>query len=62
LDRRSVAQGPQKRFVLDGEAVVLGPDKHVGLHSRKHDEKVQFCAFDLLVEGGDHLRKLPLQL
>jgi ATP-dependent DNA ligase len=23
---------------------------------------VQFCAFDILVEGGDDLRKLPLHL
>jgi ATP-dependent DNA ligase len=39
----------QKRFVLDGEAVVLGVDGVDGvadfnaLHSRKHDHEVQFC-------------------
>jgi hypothetical protein len=32
------------------------------LHSRQHDEEVQFCAFDILVEGGDGLRKLPPHL
>jgi ATP-dependent DNA ligase len=26
------------------------------------DEEVQFCAFDILVEGDDDLRKLPLHL
>ncbi len=32
------------------------------LHSRKHDDEVQFCAFDILAEGGDDLRKLPLSM
>ena len=32
------------------------------LHSRKHDAEVQFCAFDILVEGEDDLRKLPLSM
>ena len=55
----------QKRFVIDGEAVVLGVDgvsDFDALHSRQHDEAVQLCAFDLLVEGDDDLRKLPLHL
>jgi bifunctional non-homologous end joining protein LigD len=55
----------QKQFVLDGEAVVLGVDgisDFNALHSRKHDHEVQFCAFDILAEGGDDLRKLPLHL
>jgi bifunctional non-homologous end joining protein LigD len=55
----------QTRFVLDGEAVILGVDGIAdfdALHSRQHDEEVQFCAFDILVEGGDDLRKLPLHL
>jgi ATP-dependent DNA ligase len=55
----------QKRFVLDGEAVMLGVDGIAdfnALHSRLHDHEVQFCAFDILVEGGDDLRKLPLHL
>jgi bifunctional non-homologous end joining protein LigD len=53
----------QKRFMLDGEAVVPGVDGIAdfnALHSRKHDHEVQFCAFDILVEGGDDLRELPL--
>lgn len=55
----------QKWFVLDGEAVVLGIDGVAdfnALHARKYDEEVQFCAFDILFEGGDDLRELPLHL
>jgi bifunctional non-homologous end joining protein LigD len=55
----------QRRFILDGEAVVLGVDgisDFNALHSRKHDDEVQLCAFDILVEGGDDLRKLPLSM
>jgi bifunctional non-homologous end joining protein LigD len=52
-------------FVLDGEAVLLGVDgisDFDGLHSRKHNQKVQFYALDILVSDGDDLRKLPLHL
>jgi len=53
----------QKQFVIDGEAVILGvggiSDFNV-LHSGKHNEEVLLCAFDLLAQGGDDLRKLPL--
>jgi ATP-dependent DNA ligase len=55
----------QKRFVIDGEAVILGVDgisDFNALHSGKHDEEVQLCAFDLLAEGDDDLRKLPLSM
>lgn len=55
----------QKRFVLDGEAVILGVDgisDFNALHSGRHNEEVQLCAFDILVEGDDDLRKLPLHL
>ncbi|GLR94157.1 MULTISPECIES: ATP-dependent DNA ligase [Bradyrhizobium] len=55
----------QKQFVLDGEAVVLGVDgisDFNALHSRKHDYEVQFCAFDILAEGGDDFRMLPLSM
>jgi bifunctional non-homologous end joining protein LigD len=56
---------PQKRFALDGEAVILGVDGVAdfnALHSRKHDREVQFYAFDILVEGRDDLRHLPLSM
>jgi ATP-dependent DNA ligase len=52
-------------FVIDGEAVLLGVDGRSdfnGLHSRKHDDEVQFYAFDMLVSEAEDLRKLPLTL
>ncbi len=52
-------------FVIDGEAVLLGVDGRSdfdGLHSRKHDEEVQFYAFDRLVSDGEDIRKLPLSM
>ena len=55
----------QQRFVIDGEAVILGVDgisDFDALHSGKHNEEVQLCAFDILAEGGDDLRKLPLSM
>ena len=41
-------------FVIDGEAVLLGVDGRSdfnGLHSRKHDDEVEFCVFDCLASG-----------
>jgi bifunctional non-homologous end joining protein LigD len=55
----------QKRFVIDGEAVILGVDgisDFNALHSGRHNDEVQLCAFDILAEGDDDLRKLPLHL
>jgi ATP-dependent DNA ligase len=55
----------QKRFVLDGEAVILGVDgvsDFDALHSGKHNDEVQLCAFDILVDSDDDLRKVPLHL
>ena len=52
-------------FVIDGEAVLLGVDgisDFDGLHSRKHDDEVQFYAFDILVSDGEDVRKLPLSM
>ena len=52
-------------FVIDGEAVLLGVDgvsDFNGLHSRRHDDEVEFYAFDMLVSDGDDLRKLPLSM
>jgi bifunctional non-homologous end joining protein LigD len=45
--------------------VLLGVDGRSdfdGLHSRKHDEEVQFYAFDRLVSDGEDIRKLPLSM
>ena len=52
-------------FVLDGEAVLLGVDGRSdfdGLHSRQHNDEVQFYAFDVLMSDGEDLRKLPLSM
>src|SRR4051794_6134012 len=52
-------------FVIDGEAVLLGVDgvsDFNGLHSRKHDDEVQFYAFDVLASAGEDLRRPPLSL
>jgi hypothetical protein len=54
-----------KQFVIDGEAVVLGVDgisDFNALHSGKHNDEVQFCAFDILALDGDDLRPLPLSM
>lgn len=54
-----------KRFVIDGEAVVLcldGMPDFNALHSGKHNGEVQFCAFDVLALDGDDLRDLPLSM
>jgi bifunctional non-homologous end joining protein LigD len=57
----------QTRFVLDGEAVILGVDGIAdfdALHSRQHDEEVQLCAFDISWRAATiplHLRKTSLQ-
>jgi bifunctional non-homologous end joining protein LigD len=45
--------------------VILSVDGISGfnaLHSGKHNEKVQLCAFDILVDGDDDLRKQPLPM
>jgi bifunctional non-homologous end joining protein LigD len=55
----------QKQFVIDGEAVILGVDGYSdwnALHSGKHNEEVQLCAFDVLAMDGDDLRDLPLSM
>ncbi|WP_249133709.1 hypothetical protein [Bradyrhizobium sp. AUGA SZCCT0182] len=56
---------PNTSFVIDGEAVLLGVDgisDFDGLHSRNHNDEVQFYAFDMLVTDGDDIRKLPLTM
>ena len=32
------------------------------LHSRKHDDEVQFYSFDIPVNDGEDLRRLPLSM
>ena len=33
-----------------------------GLHSRRHDDEVQFYVFDILTSDGEDVRKLPLSM
>ena len=65
LIREAALRNRQTSFVIDGEAVLLGVDGHSdfdGLHSRQHNEEVQFYAFDRLVADGEDIRKLPLSM
>jgi ATP-dependent DNA ligase len=55
----------RKQFVIDGEAVILGVDGRSdfnALHSRKQNQEVQLCAFDVLAIDGEDLRGLPLSM
>lgn len=54
-----------KRFVIDGEAVILGIDgvsDFDALHSGRENHEVQLCAFDVLAVDDDDLRDLPLSM
>jgi ATP-dependent DNA ligase len=54
-----------RQFVIDGEAVILGLDgisDFNALHSGRHNDEVQLCAFDVLAMDGDDLRRLPLSM
>ncbi len=52
-------------FVIDGEAVVLGPDgvsDFDALHGGKRDADVRLYAFDLLANDGADMRGQPLHI
>jgi bifunctional non-homologous end joining protein LigD len=54
-----------KHFVIDGEAVILGVDGYSdfnALHSGKHNDEAQLCAFDVLAMDGSDLRSFPLSI
>jgi bifunctional non-homologous end joining protein LigD len=54
-----------RRFVLDGEAVVLDVRAYSDFDAlvlRQHDDEVQLYAFDVLALEGDDLTKLPLSM
>jgi ATP-dependent DNA ligase len=55
----------QQHFVIDGEAVVLGPDgvsDFAALQAGKRNEHVQLYAFDMLAGDGEDHRRLTLSL
>ncbi|MCA6112660.1 ATP-dependent DNA ligase [Bradyrhizobium cenepequi] len=65
LIQEAALRNRQSSFVIDGEAVLLGVDGRSdfdGLHSRQHDDEVQFYAFDILVADGEDIRKPPLSM
>jgi bifunctional non-homologous end joining protein LigD len=62
---QAALQTRQKHFVIDGEAVIPGLDgvsDFDALHSGRHNDEVQFYAFDMLAGDGDDLRQLPLSM
>jgi bifunctional non-homologous end joining protein LigD len=62
---QSALQNRQGQFVLDGEAVILGLDGVSDFdtrHSGRHNDEVQFYAFDMLAGDGEDLRRLPLSM
>jgi len=64
MDRIYLAIIASALLLLHGEAVLVGVDggpDFDGLHSRKHNEEVQFYAFDILVADGEDIRT-PLSM
>jgi bifunctional non-homologous end joining protein LigD len=57
-------EGVKREAVIDGELVALGKDgvSHFQLlqNALRHEAKLLYCAFDLMFENEDDLRKLPL--
>jgi bifunctional non-homologous end joining protein LigD len=57
-------EGIKHDAVIDGELVAIGIDglSHFQLlqNARRHEAKVQYCAFDLMFQDGDDLRGLSL--
>jgi bifunctional non-homologous end joining protein LigD len=57
-------EGVKGDAVIDGELVALGKDgvSHFQLlqNALRHEAKLLYCAFDLMFENGEDLRKLPL--
>src|SRR3954466_2908098 len=57
-------EGIKHDAVIDGELVAIGIDglSHFQLlqNARRHEAKLQYCAFDLMFQDGDDLRGLSL--
>jgi bifunctional non-homologous end joining protein LigD len=57
-------EGVKADAVIDGELVALGKDgvSHFQLlqNALRHEAKLQYCAFDLMFQDGEDLRRLPL--
>jgi bifunctional non-homologous end joining protein LigD len=57
-------EGVKGDAVIDGELVAIGKDgvSHFQLlqNALRHEAKLQYCAFDLMFQDGEDLRRLPL--
>jgi bifunctional non-homologous end joining protein LigD len=57
-------EGVEADAVIDGELVAIGRDgvSHFQLlqNALRHEAKLLYCAFDLMFENGEDLRKRPL--
>jgi bifunctional non-homologous end joining protein LigD len=64
VDVAKALEGIKHDAVIDGELVAVGIDglSHFQLlqNARRHDTKLQYCAFDLMFQDGDDLRCLSL--
>jgi|SRR5581483_7966798 len=61
VDVQAALKNRQSHFVIDGAAVILGPDGRSDFNALHHGE-VQLCAFDVLAIGGEDLRALPISM
>jgi len=53
----------QSHFIIDGEAVVLGPDGLSDVATvHKHGEQARLYDFDMLADDGEDHRRLTLSL
>ena len=64
IEVANALEGIKGDAVIDGELVALGKDgvSHFQLlqNALRHEAKLLYCAFDLMFENEDDLRKLPL--
>src|SRR5690349_17045372 len=64
LEVAKALEGVKADAVIDGELVAIGKDgvSHFQLlqNALRHEAKLLYCAFDLMFENGEDLRKLPL--
>jgi bifunctional non-homologous end joining protein LigD len=64
IDVAKALEGIRHDAVIDGELVAVGKDglAHFQLlqNARRREARLQYCAFDLMFEDGDDIRRLPL--
>jgi bifunctional non-homologous end joining protein LigD len=61
----AVAALPVRSCLIDGEAIVSDEDGLAVfelLRSWRHDHAAVFCAFDLIEQDGEDLRRLPIEV